>query len=65
MKLVITYKDAEDNVHQDHLVTALDTAYLVNYERQEVQPNENMFQGYLQKFYEDGGCHHVEIKEEG
>jgi hypothetical protein len=63
MKLVITYKDADDKNHQDHLVSALDAAYLVN-EQGEVQPNESLFQEYLLKFYEDIGCHHVEIKEE-
>jgi hypothetical protein len=61
MKLVITYKDAEDKIHEDHLVSALDTAYLVDYQGQEIQPNESQFLHYLQKFYEDHGCRQIDI----
>ena len=64
MKLVITYKDAEDAIHEDYLVSSLDTAYLVDYQGQEIQPNATQFLHYLQKFYEDHGCRNIDMKKE-
>lgn len=63
MKLVITYRDAENNPHQDELTTSLDKAYLINRADQETQPNESLFQVYLRQFYENCGCDHVVIEE--
>jgi hypothetical protein len=63
MKLVISYKDAEDNSHQDELTTTLDSAFLINTAQQETQPNESSFQLYLRQFYENCGCDHVVIRE--
>jgi len=63
MQLIITYKDSEDAVHEDHMDTQLDRAFLQNEQGQEEPPAESNFIAALQQFYQDCGCYHVDIKE--